>query len=279
LSQNFGLKAVAEGPQRSLLAACAELGFGNLGVTALRDIAVNVGILREEVAGVDLFTVLNQLIRKLLPNCSDAELTRALGHRVQKMDFRGHLCGETLLEIDEAWKLMDQEDEKEVRKEQGELRTRKHAFEEYLEQYSSRVRELRTAGIAELASKKGKAKAKAKVMPARKPMPSTVLSQLEATQLLPPGASVWRIASNHGWAIHVPPMKRYSCPALKVGSEFNAMVHVLKIAWETYSLLSGVPVSECVVDGLFANAPIVKPGEEKSSSSSGPVAVVAAAFG
>lgn len=179
---------------------------------------------------------------------------------------RGHINSVTLLEIDDAWNLMDKEDEKELKREQGDLKNCQQHFDEYLGCYTRRVKALRekAMAIAEMVGKRKKPAAAKQTGGTRTKVPDTTVSQPEAAAMMPPGCSIWRVTATSGWAVQVPPFKRYSASALKCGGEYEAMIHVMRIAWTTYQTIE--PLAECQVDGLLGEP--AQPLEARASSSS-----------
>lgn len=249
-----------------LMQACAERGFFDLSFHELTSVARNIGLAPQDIANVTTLQLLEKMCWAVLPWCTDSKVSHALQSRLRDMDFQSSVGAEGLLEIDDAWDMMDRDDEKELRREQKDLKGAKAEYEGFVQSFAKRQRDLREKAVTTLEKKRGKPFAKA--APKRLPMPNSVVSQKDASGLLPPGASIWRIASNNGWAVHCPPMRRYSVSALKARGECEAMLNCLRVVWRTYLTMQGLPADHCPIDGLLTTAEASPAAATESASSS-----------
>lgn len=167
---------------------------------------------------------------------------------------------------------MDKEDEKEVNLEKMDLEAQRTTYDGFMREYTKRLHHLRDGAIGELTNRKP---GKKRNMTTRQ-WPQTAVGQKGAATLVPEGTSIWRVTQCSGWAIDCPPMRRYSCSALKAGSEYDAMVHVIRIAWETHLRLQGLSVDECLVERLWESEQSGAAVANAAASSSGGTAIAEA---
>ena len=164
---------------------------------------------------------------------------------------------DALLQLDAGLEIFNQSDEKEVRKEQENIKGAIQTASELKDMYINKAKQLHPAPKA-----KGKAKAKALAGDRRSAwcragapasLPAGFVEHAEAKAMLPPGATIWRMLQVGGWMCHLPPYPRAPFPFNKWGPRAS-LICCLQHCWHLFLLDRGLPDSECPIRGMFAES-------------------------
>lgn len=269
-----GVRAyAAHGDWQPLLKVAAAEAFWSIGLTTLKSLSSLVGA---RPADDSMFSVLSALVQQVL-QCSEEECVDIVKKRVATMDPQAFECADALIELDAAVGQLDPDDVKE-------LRQSKDTFDSARAAHASLASAWRAKKAAIVASRSGggggrsrsSAAPAAPRLPKYPAFPNSMLSQPEAAALAPPGAAVWVAWNSGAWASHVKPFPRRSFAWAKWGHE-GACRLALEAAWRLYLQSEGLPLTACLVQGLFAGEVGRAPGASSSSSGSGAAAKAAPA--
>jgi hypothetical protein len=192
-------------------------------------------------AGISLVDLLWCMIHTIL-KCDDQTALDILNRRVCRgADFSRQ--SQSLLEVDEAWEVIDPLDTRKVDEAQKEARSAIANHRALRDDFVAKA-------VAVKAKEDGKNKKKKQVVVVKIKLPHHI-SQPEAKRYVPPGASVWRSLVRSEWCGHLPPAKRCTEPFSRHEGSEGALKALLRRLWAQHLDRTGAPHTACPIDGLF----------------------------
>ena len=149
---------------------------------------------------------------------------------------------EALLEADECIGMMDEEDRADAVKQKHD--TREKQYQAFMEDYVDEKR-----ALAGGAAPKKRAK---KQTPKYPDWPPSGITQSVASQLTPPGGSIWRGLGFGSWQCHFPPWPRKSFSWSLYGHD-QACKLCLRHMWELYLKELGQTPAQCPIKSIFVD--------------------------
>ncbi len=246
---------------RPLANIAADQAWWKLDVSALKDVAKNLGIAVPGQASL-MDTLL--CMTKAVLGIQEEEAMALLGSRLVALKSDAPVV-EELLEMDEASRLLTREDEQELAKEQKRQRAEQEAHDEFAESFKEVKRRHRAAEEKKKTGKAGDAKKNKKAKQETLP-PADVLDHSVAKKFAPPGSYVWRAFSAEAWQGRLPPWGTLHRGWHRAGSSNAALRQVLVGLWKQYCTAEGFPPQECPMLGVFDRDVATEPGSRPGSS-------------
>ena len=260
-------------PEAPVLEVAAKAGWWSIGITTLEKIGNHLGC--PVSGGDDIFDSLWSLTQKVLPAATEDDLLRILQHRLKRLKKAAQFS-EELLSIDEAVVCLDESDQQEVHRMQGDAKDRQKENKKFKESYKQQASKVRISRARTPAAKARAAKPVFKGPTSMLP----VMSQAEAKRRMPPPGELrtylWR--SNHpgAWLGRVDDMPVISRNDQHHGGEQCALRLVLQGVWSDWLPLMGFDLSDCPIEGLFD---VVDPRTASSSPGGASGVAASSSFG
>ena len=205
----------------------------------------------------NLMELLMLMVKHCLDPCTDARACEILGQRMANNDLSRTFTS-ALMEVEEAYQVLDQHDHKEMWDRQKQAQEEAKAFEQFREDWAQTRRRHPGEHGGHAAAGKGRGRGRGgkgrggrggRGGPPPLVLPSTI-PQADAKRYIPPNSSIWRGLVNSTWNAHVPPLPRIS-ESWKKGGEQAALVRILIRMWRHSNTLQGNDIHFCPVHGLM----------------------------
>ena len=241
-----------KGDADTLEVIAARSAFWTLDLASLMDVAGHLGA--PVPSGSSLLDSLLIMIRHVLQN-TEEEAMGIIAQRLVALDG-GQECVQELLEVEEAAKLLTNEDEKVLKQEQEAGQERRNRYQAFAAEYSEKKRAARAAAEAASSSSRarGRPKGAAKAAPRQLPAKMSIaMSQAEAKEWMPPGSYIWKSSRDASWFGRLPPFNRVARSWRKYG-EHQALRLVVSAVWHQWMDYHGVSGEDCPVKDLIARS-------------------------
>lgn len=238
-----GILPLVVGSPEPLLKVAARQAFWEMPQLSLSMIARHVGIELPRQPG--LLPALLAMVQATL----GIDEAAALEVCSKRLGAYTPSCYNELLEVEEAWEVMDQNERSECQQQQSAAKSSVAQQKEYKEQWKAR-RALVVAAAAPKAKGRGRGKGRGKG--AALALPPGALTHQQLRPLVPPGGHLWRSNATNGWEAHVPNYRRVAYSGNAWGPR-SAAVYCLRYLWEAYLTAQGMPKEQCPVAGLWSD--------------------------
>lgn len=239
------LRMIIEGAEAPLSTLAAKAGWWGLDSAQLHALAKNLKInVAEEQSLLNTLTAMTKSVLRV----GDGEALSCMSRRLVDLECAQD-CVPELLEIDEASKCLQFEDEKQLVSEQRARREKLVTRETFIAEYTEKKR---AAGASRGSSSSGAAAGKRKAKPSAKlslGQDIAGMPQREAKKFLPPDAFLWQNRTDQAWCARLPPVSR---SVARHGPDM-ALRLVLSHVWRQHCTKQGIPLSDAGVAGLIAN--------------------------
>ncbi|CAK0844083.1 unnamed protein product [Prorocentrum cordatum] len=208
-----------------------------------------------------LLEVIVSLIMGIL-ECSEDEALGIAKKRVAAL-VQDTVALDELLEIEEAEKVLTNDDIEKLHKEQKKYAARKGVQDDLVREFTvvqmsrRKAREEAEAKAAkkEKKDKKDKKDKTDKKAPPPEPVAPTALpigiDHKDANKYKPPGSYIWRSFRGQAWQGRVPPAGIVSRSWQKYGGYNHALRELIKELWKVHCVLEGYDPRECPMAGVF----------------------------
>lgn len=238
--ESWGIAAMSCGEPMPIVRAAAQKCFWAFQKPILTKIAAHEGV--DIPDGADLFDCLWHLIRGILGANEEHALeivSKRLGGKVN--DYGNETVLQDILQLDEAIRMLDRDEEKQVRKEQERARDAVKSNTDYVRKFQGRKRAVvaakEVAAAKAAPSGKGRQRTKAKASASSAPRPVRIppgdLQQVQLAQFCPPGGHIWKGRVAGSWQGHFPPYPRYGASWHLYGHRYAAVL-ALRYLWQSY---------------------------------------------
>lgn len=239
-----GCIAVPVSEPESLLKVACKQAFWSMGVTSLALLSSHVGA--PASSKKSLYDMLFGLIRHVL-QVPDEEVVHLLAKRLGGDAATNYM--NDLLELDEAYEVVDADERKECEKERDRQRASKAEATSFRKVYSEQRALILSAATNKRAKNKQKAKAKAM---ARTNIPDGELCQAQLRPMCPPGGYIWRCnAAGGGWQAHFKPFRRVAFSSSIWGPRHSGIL-CLRYLWDAWCTMNGEQRPSVPIIGLYA---------------------------
>ena len=253
---------------KPLKVAAAECAFWELGILVVKQLASHFGIAVQKTA--NLYCALFALVQGIL-KFDDFVCSNILAQRL-KLDY-SDTSSDALLDLDEAYEIMDADEKEECRKSGKQVKDGKTIHKTFEAAWDN-ARPLCIATAKSKAALKSKAKAKAKPQAWENLMMSLPMGDMTQSDLkvyCPGGGSIWTDNQHGGWQAHFPPFRRQGYSSGNYGPR-NSAILTLRYLWRTWMKYHGkaqqdVPIRH-LFDGAKLDQVLQQPAASISSSSS-----------
>jgi hypothetical protein len=247
-----GIRAFVDSAPKKMVEIAAEAGWWNLNLTTLRELAkfFKWPIAQDE----DTFHTLFEMTKQARPGKSDDEILSYIAPRLKADPRFRHGCSDILIEVDEAAKCLERDDEERLVKEKHKASDATHVQDTFKAAWAKKRRQIAEARAKAKAKCKAKGKGKAAPAVARiLPASMDMMLQTEAKRWMPPPPKsfIWKSRGDSAWHTCVEPFPECSRSVARHGAE--ALKMVLSDAWRSWCLREGVDVGACPMRGLIAS--------------------------
>ena len=203
-----------------------------------------------------LFPTLFFCTQQTYQTLDDLQCLEKVGRRMTNDADADYSATEVLMEVDEAAKCLEKDDEQRFVKESARCAETSEIRQAFQKDWTTKRADLQSAQSAAKGKKgqgKGKKKGASKSSSTRT-LPDTMqmMEQSEAKQWMPTGKGIclWKSRGDGSWHSVVPPFPETSRRVGTHGAE--ALKMVISQAWKNWCFKEGVPLDACPMLGLVS---------------------------
>ena len=246
-------RMITDGKHAPLIQVAAKMAFWNLDMSMIKEVCKIVKKIEFPAAGV-LLDVLTHAIRQIL-GVTEFDALTIVQQRMIKDKRKDDEGTKALLEVDEAVKCLEPQDEKLLLEELPKVQIRLDAQLDFENQWRSRREQTSPHACANPKAKANASRggsSSSTGVQSRLPAVMSMMDQKEAKTWMPPHkeARLWKSRTSGCWNSVVPPYGACSRSVSKYG-ENEALKIVLSSAWHDYCLVEGIPPKSCPMGGLL----------------------------
>lgn len=248
-----GVRAVRIGDADEPIAAlAAKSGFWGLDANFIRKLCTALDL---SLIGVptSLFETMLEATKKIL-GCTEAEALSYCHLRVVSLR-RQATYSRQLLQVDEAARCLDGNDQKVMKEHQDDAKTKETELSSFKGEYKAKKRAVTKACAKKPAKGSGNRAEKKKKQVTQMPLVSTIRHE-DIKMFTPEGGYVWKANRTCEWIGRCPPDASCSRSWGRYG-EAEALRLVLIHVWTQWCDQHGVPYAECPMRGILDSEPIL----------------------